>query len=51
MFERFLALLGAMWLTGKLEESRAKKESCGCGCLCLIVLWLFGLFLIKSCGG
>ena len=51
MFERLLALLGAMWLTNKLEESREKKESCGCGCLCLIGLWLMSLLLIKACGG
>lgn len=49
MFERVLAILGAIWLTGKMEESREKRESCGC--LCLIGLWLLGVLLLKSCGG
>lgn len=51
MFERVLAILGAIWLTGKMEESREKRESCGCGCLCPIGLWLLGVLLLKSCGG
>ena len=51
MFERVLAILGAIWLTGKMEESREKRESCGCGCLCVTGLWLLGVLLLKSCGG
>lgn len=56
MFERVLAILGALWIANKLEERRdekktAESQSCGCGCLCFIGLWLLGMLLLKACRG
>lgn len=56
MFERILAIFGAMCLLEQLgkeqpAEEKAKNTSCGCGCLCLIGLWFLGTLLLKSCGG
>lgn len=52
MLERIFAIFGAMWITGRLEEHRAKKKdnaNCGCGCLCFIGLWFLGVLLLKAC--
>ena len=56
MFERILAIFGAMCLLEQLgkeqpAEEKAKNTSCGCGGLCLIGLWFLGTLLLKSCGG
>lgn len=56
MFERVLAIIGALWIANKLEEGQTKKEaaenlSCGCGCLCFIGLWILGMLLLKACSG